>query len=80
MSVVYDEVPTVKKVALHYVCDVCSVGYATDSMEADEFLHVRRVGGYPSRFGDGSSIEMDICDSCQWTLFGHRWAAKEDAP
>lgn len=75
--IVYEERATVSKVATHYTCDTCGESHRATSMEADEFLHVRRVGGYPSHFGDGAAIELDIRDSCQWEMFGRAWGTQE---
>jgi antitoxin CcdA len=63
------KVKTVQKdteVVTHIVCDVCGkeVSFSDDIFEAQEFLSVTTYGGYDSIFGDGSKIEIDMCQDC----------------
>ena len=44
-------------------CDKCKNDY-TNIMEIQEFLSINLTGGYASVFGDGATIEMDICQYC----------------
>lgn len=52
-------------------CDLCEKEYSFNSDEspeemliAQEFFHIRHLGGYLSSFGDMSELVLDICDSC----------------
>ncbi len=44
-------------------CDNCGKIYK-DIMEIQEFLYIKFQGGYGSIFGDGDTIESDICQYC----------------
>jgi hypothetical protein len=47
------------------ICDKCNKEYDSDNTpEIQEFLHIDFTGGYGSVFGDGTSIEYDICQHC----------------
>jgi len=47
------------------ICDICKKEYLCDDvMEIQEFHHIRFTGGYHSVFGDGSTVELDICQHC----------------
>lgn len=50
-------------------CDVCNQRY-DDCMEIQAFLQLQKSGGYGSIFGDGTSIQCDICQHCQKQLLG----------
>lgn len=46
-------------------CDVCKKEYDyTDIMETQEFHRINFDGGYGSVFGDGVTVEYDICQYC----------------
>ena len=47
-------------------CDICRDDYdiEKDIFECQEFHHIRFTGGYDSIFGDGTSVECDICQHC----------------
>lgn len=46
-------------------CDICKKTFSADDYtEVQEFLHIRRSGGYGSVFGDETYIECDICQHC----------------
>jgi hypothetical protein len=51
------------------ICDICGAAYSTELssdeiFEAQEFISIRRQGGYGSIFGDEEPIEVDICQYC----------------
>jgi len=52
-------------------CDVCKkvYNYENDSFEIQEFYHIRNTGGYGAVFGDGDTVELDICQHCFFDLF-----------
>jgi len=63
------EVDTVE----YIICDKCHKkirpidenGQITnDIFESEEFLHIKFTGGYGSVFGDGATVECDICPRC----------------
>lgn len=62
-----------KEITVSITCDICGKTYQTyndedgainDVFEIQEFTHIRMTGGYGSIFGDGDSIECDICQHC----------------
>ena len=59
----YEEISTVRKELKSVTCDVCKKKY-TDTMDIQEFQHIRFYGGYTSVFGDGALVECDICQHC----------------
>ena len=52
-------------------CDICGKEYSKekDIYECQEFIHIYENCGYGSIFGDGDSIELDICQHCFKKLF-----------
>jgi len=48
-------------------CDKCKKVYS-DEMELQEFNHIELIGGYSSVFGDGSKINIDICQHCLYDM------------
>jgi len=54
------------------ICDVCKKEYnpEKDILETQEFNHINFQGGYDSVFGDGSTVELDICQHCLKKLLG----------
>ena len=67
-------------------CDKChkkfDVENKDDIYEIQEFLHFRNTGGYDSIFGDGTEIEIDLCQHCtkevlgQYIRIGPDWMEK----
>lgn len=46
-------------------CDVCHKVYLKDDgLEWQEFIHIDTIGGYGSVFGDGDTIQLDMCQLC----------------
>ena len=54
------------KVPVSVTCDVCKKTYdcKKDEMEVQEFHYIRFTGGYSSVFGDGVTMQADICQHC----------------
>lgn len=50
-------------------CDACGKEYS-DVLEMQEFLDISSIGSYGSIFGDGHSVEVDICQHCLKNLLG----------
>ncbi|MCP5008234.1 MAG: hypothetical protein GY941_30510 [Planctomycetes bacterium] len=48
---------------VEYTCDVCGRDL-TDILEGQEAYTFERDGGYGSVFGDGSRINLDVCQHC----------------
>lgn len=57
---------TTKYVVSSITCDICQrrFSFEDDVFEVQEFTHIRKTGGYGSVFGDGDSIELDMCQHC----------------
>lgn len=55
-------------------CDVCDKIYdvENDPFETQEFTHIHMDCGYDSVFGDGSMIDIDICQHCLKSLVGNK--------
>jgi hypothetical protein len=79
MSVELREI--LKPVASTKVCDKCGVRVEieSDPMEAAEFFHWRTEGGYASIWGDGSVVEIDLCQKCAHELLGPYVRITKDA-
>ncbi len=53
-------------------CDICGKTYTYDTydteadniLEIQEFIHIKNNCGYGSIFGDGDTIELDMCQHC----------------
>jgi hypothetical protein len=45
-------------------CDICNVTYEPYDMGFEEIISIRHEGGFSSHIGDGSIVEIDICDKC----------------
>lgn len=69
MTINYRTETVEKQVVESVTCDVCRRTY-DDALELQEFLHWRNTGGYSSIFGDGSVLELDLCQKCQQELLG----------
>ncbi len=50
-------------------CDRCKREYL-DKLETQEFVKIDFIGGYGSIFGDGHSVEADICQHCLKEIMG----------
>ena len=55
-----------EKFVSHIKCDICGreADIEKDWMEFGEFVSIDTIGGYGSVFGDGNSVEIDICQHC----------------
>jgi hypothetical protein len=52
-------------------CDCCKKEYLSeDFFEIEEFINISKYTGYGSIFGDGSIVELDICQHCAKKLLG----------
>ena len=54
-------------------CDRCQRDL-TDELELQEAFAIAETGGYSSVFGDGSNIDLDLCQHCTKELLGE-WIA-----
>lgn len=60
----YEMVMVESRELVGWKCDVCGMDLLNDDMEAQEALSYTNIGGYSSIFGDGSEIQLDICQYC----------------
>lgn len=60
------EVKDVWKEPYEMECDICHKVFSCkdDIFETQEFVNIRFIGGYGSVFGDGDTVEIDICQNC----------------
>ena len=49
------------------ICDECGQEF-TDILDIQEFHFIQFIGGYNSAFGDGSSVECQICQDCLYDM------------
>ena len=49
-----------------FVCDRCgkTVSKKDNILEHQEGHHISFIGGYESVFGDGATVECDLCQQC----------------
>jgi len=57
------KIQTEKSLIASIVCDVCKKEF-NDLFEMQEFISINKNCGYESIFGDGSIIDIDICQCC----------------
>ena len=59
-------------------CNICKTWYdADDYADTQEFTHINFRAGYGSVFGDGNSVELDICQYCLRDHLGKYLRIKE---
>ena len=68
---IFEEKPGVYRV-WKKTCDKCgkSATRDEDPFEFQEFLHWENDCGYNSVFGDGSGLEIDLCQNCVKEVLG----------
>ena len=57
---------------VEFTCDCCGreAKVEGDDYEAQEFVSIDFVGGYKSIFGDGTRVNLDVCQHCFKDKFG----------
>lgn len=72
---------TVESVSLVHelVCDRCDIVALRNEPEFLEFTSIGYVAGYGSIFGDGSHVEIDLCQSCLRDALG-AWLRVKHSP
>ena len=58
-------------------CDRCGQTWTTDAIREAEFTSIDFIGGYDSVFGDGSQVELDLCQQCLKQTLG-QWLRVSD--
>lgn len=55
-----------------FVCNNCRVEFHEDVSYAEviEIVHINFVGGYDSVWGDGSTVDITLCQRCCKELLG----------
>ncbi len=68
----YDIIKIDSYIPTEITCDLCKVSfdYETDIFEVQEFIKISIAGGYGSIFGDGVSLNCDLCQHCIKVLVG----------
>ena len=56
-------------------CDKCGF-CAEDVMDMQEFSRIGDTGGYSSKWGDGTTWNIDLCSQCSYNIF-HEYAEIE---
>lgn len=65
MAISYRKIKQTVTVPDKYICDCCKVEYdSEDVLETQEMLHINRTCGYGSVFGDGTILDVLICQYC----------------
>ena len=49
-------------------CDKCGHTIPVDVLEYDEIVHINFIGGYTSHWGDGTEVDIVLCDKCAYEL------------
>ena len=57
-------------------CDYCYEIYDQE-FEMQEFVSISFTGGYGSCIGDGTKVELDLCQKCFKHLFKNYYRTKE---
>jgi hypothetical protein len=52
------------------ICDRCARQASHDDLEFQEFISIDYVAGYGAVFGDGSRVQLDLCQSCVQQVLG----------
>jgi hypothetical protein len=58
-------------------CDRCGETWTADTLSASEFTSIAFTGRYDSVFGDGSQVEVDLCQQCLKQTLG-QWLRVAD--
>ena len=53
---------------IKYTCDKCKTKRAQTS---DNWVSLSVLGGYGSPWGDAVRLNLDLCESCFWSLVKH---------
>jgi hypothetical protein len=61
-------------------CDRCNLEAEVEESEFYEFTSIEFTAGYGSIFGDGNSIELDICQQCLKETLGQYLKISEPQP
>lgn len=65
MPIKYKKVRKTTQVADTYECDVCKTIYTPDDIfETQEMVVIETTCGYGSVFGDGTKLNVCICQHC----------------
>jgi len=68
MSIAYKKVMKESREVASVTCSKCSKVITPDNIiEWQEWQSINFTGGYGSKFGDGQTIRIDLCQDC---LFG----------
>lgn len=81
MSLLFEDVKTIRKDFIGFECDKCGKKYYKDNfVETSEMIHISGKGGYASVWGDGTYYEITLCQKCAYELFGNfAKKSKEDS-
>jgi hypothetical protein len=52
------------------VCDRCAQQASHDELDFEEYTSIDYVAGYGAVFGDGSRVQLDLCQSCVQQVLG----------
>lgn len=51
-------------------CDRCNIHAESGDFEFHEFMSIEHIAGYGSVFGDGETLQLDLCQHCVKTVLG----------
>lgn len=70
MPRLYETVATTKQECVGFTCDRCERHFDdSDFVAMNELLEWTNIGGYGSIWGDGTRVEVTLCQDCTHTLF-----------
>ena len=71
------KIPAIDSALSSITCDRCGQTWQADTVDAAEFTSIDFTGGYGSIFGDGSHVELDLCQQCLKQTLG-QWLRVSD--
>lgn len=71
MPIIYTDVPVTEKKVTGFECNKCKITYrlSNDPLELEEMVHLKKTGGYGSVWGDGTTVEVSLCQYCAKEMF-----------
>lgn len=71
------KIPVMVDALSSITCDRCRQTWQANTIDAAELISIDFIGGYDSVFGDGSQVELDLCQRCLKETLG-QWLRVSD--
>jgi hypothetical protein len=70
MPLIHKKVKVTEQKCVGFECNRCHVKYDESAVyEMQEMLHWHNTGGYDSIWGDGTTVDLTLCQQCTFELF-----------